>query len=424
MMKSKLSLSFILILFLFSQCKKEEGNDTPIEPSNIAPILVHINDVVIRAAESDTITISAVDGDGDLLTFKLVDNPGFLSILDVVQSDNTTTAQLRIAPGEDVLGSFLTNVLVEDQNGGKNTLSFNIKVEEVFTYTIDSNIIKEIAVNFINSSDYEVESSYFGRATFNGPSVYGIIKIRYLGDNDRNYLKMKAYFKDTEGNFLYEHETYLDQDEVAWGGNYNSNTFVTPEFNIGSFKYLLHLTSLQVELSDIGSIDVSITYNNFNYQPAEGHLKKEGLPYVKEIDSWYQDFQNDGSRQVEVSFCNYNLKDELNREFKWTYCDHYMWNEEDQEFNLVPRETIVSSGEHGYVQSISNTPDYYENDYLSVSQIFLDWRVPGNKNISSTEKEIVSKIKTALEFKTLSELEKNNLFLNGRNQIMQLRSQK
>lgn len=69
--------------------------------------------------------------DRDTLTFTITTNPGFISITDQSQSDDSATATLVIKPGEDIYGIHNATVQVSDGLGGTDSESFTIEVTEL-----------------------------------------------------------------------------------------------------------------------------------------------------------------------------------------------------------------------------------------------------------------------------------------------------
>jgi hypothetical protein len=421
-MKIKILLSISVFVILFSTCKKDEENQIPTELENTIPIFSDINNQTVTAGVTDSVGLIAVDGDSDLLTFSIITNPGFLSIMDFSQTGNTATAKLLIEPNEEITGNFNTTILVEDNQGGADSVSFMVEVNEPIVIVVDSTILKQPNINLINSPDYFVESSYIAKSRTTSSYIYGLIKINYSGFSDRNYVKMDADFKDSEGNIIYSDYTFLDQPNVAWGGHFNSNSFVTPTFNIGYFKIIENLGTYNAELSDIASIDIVITSISFTYAPAEGQMSKQGEPYRVETDSWYQDIIIDGNINIEISFGTFLFIDHLEREYKWTFCDTYKWNNTNQEYLIAPRGTILEIGEYGYSQALSNTPDYLGSNYLNLSAICLDWDVPSKKSGYINEEEIISSLTNRLKNESLSIFERNKLIKETRDKIIELQT--
>ena len=103
------------------------GPPSPSPSTNQAPQFSGISNQTLDVGEIRRVTISATDPDGDQLTFTVSTNPGFVSISNVSQSGNTTTATCEIAP--TTVGSFSATIRVTDGRGGSDTEPFTILVE-------------------------------------------------------------------------------------------------------------------------------------------------------------------------------------------------------------------------------------------------------------------------------------------------------
>src|SRR4030042_5980785 len=104
-MKIKILLTISLFTLLFFSCEKDD-NDTnnTTEPKNNSPVLAKIGFVQVHLGEKEYVELSATDLDGDLLTFSITKNPGFLSITDFSQTGNKATATLVMDPDMSVRG--------------------------------------------------------------------------------------------------------------------------------------------------------------------------------------------------------------------------------------------------------------------------------------------------------------------------------
>jgi len=127
-MKIKLLLIIGVFALLFFSCEKDPDDTS--ESDNKIPVLSSISNKTVAAGETENIELSATDMDGDLLTFSISTNPGFLSITGFSQTGNAATATLVIEPGEDVKGSYNAIIQVNDGEGGIASESFTIEVTE------------------------------------------------------------------------------------------------------------------------------------------------------------------------------------------------------------------------------------------------------------------------------------------------------
>ena len=127
--KMKLRIIFIIaaLLGVCSSCGKESG---PTGPKNTGPKLTEITDQTVNAGETKHVVLSATDQDGDALHFNIPTNPGFLSMTGFSQVDDTVTADLVIAPDENIRGTFDATVRVCDDRGGADSACFIIEVQQ------------------------------------------------------------------------------------------------------------------------------------------------------------------------------------------------------------------------------------------------------------------------------------------------------
>lgn len=419
-MKIKLAFTISLIIVFFSQCKKEETNDSPLDTNN-TPIIVHIDDFIIRATETDTILLQAVDKDGEKLSISLLEDFGFLTLLESTHSGNTTSALLVIQPGEEILGEFHPNIIVKNESGGESQTSFKIEVIEAFTYTIDDNIVKTIEIYFANTSEFEVESAYLGKSNYNSPYIYGLVKLHYIGNESRAFIKLNAVFKDEEGNELFTDESYLKQETVIGLHSFNTNSFVSPSYNLGYYKIIEDLDGYNLNLSDIFSVEIEITSSSYEYQSPYGHLAKINEAYQISDDSWYQNIENDESTSIKIGFNTFILKDHLDREYKWSFPNIFKWDEDQQEYLELDYGSNLSYGDNGYLESLKVSPDYWESNPLKLSNILMDWDVSGKRTNSLLEEEKLSALKLELSCSGLSIDKKNLLIKNYMDQIFSLR---
>jgi photosystem II stability/assembly factor-like uncharacterized protein len=123
---------FYQITAVYSEGESEPSNEVFVElgttPVNAPPVLAGIGGQLATAGQINNVQLSADDADGDFLNFTIQLNPGFLSITDVTQAGNTTTAVLVIAPAENVIGSFSATLQVSDNRGGVDSEDFMIEV--------------------------------------------------------------------------------------------------------------------------------------------------------------------------------------------------------------------------------------------------------------------------------------------------------
>ncbi len=394
-MKNIIVFTISLFILLFSQCKKEDTNSASSDLNN-SPIIVHIDNLTIRAAETDTILIQAVDKDGLKLNFSLLTDPGFLTLIESTHSGNTSNALLVVHPNEEVLGEFYPEIHVENENGVNSQTSFKIEVIEVFSYDIDDNIVKNVDVNLVNTSDYEVQSAYICRSNYTSPYIYGLVKLHYIGNVSRNYIKIDALFQDEEGNTIFSDESYLKNETAVGTYSFNTNSFVSPSYNLGYYTIIENLDRYNSELSDIASVEIEISSSSYEYQIPFGELSKVNEPYQITDDSWYLDIKNTGIEDIEIEFNTFIYKDNQEREYKWSYPDIYIWNEDQEEFIEYDHGCTLSYGTNSYLESLNVSPDYWESNPLQYSKILMNWDPSTKKSTSLNEREKLKTLKLKL----------------------------
>ena len=340
----------------------------------------------------------------------------FFIIFGLVLSVSLTQAQndtMYIMKSGNIIGQYkvteVDSVIFHKPSGTVDT-----------TITNDDSTVIKPKVNLISLPNYQVESAYIGRSSSTSSYIYGLIKVMYVGSSNRNYVKMDADFKDQHGNIIYSDYTYLEQPNVAWGGLYNSNSFVTPTYNTGYFKIIENLANHGAVLTDIESIDISITSSSFTYNPAHGQITLQGTPYRIEIDSWYQDIINDGEITVEYLWNTFMFIDYKEREFKWTFGSTYKWNETSQEYEY---NTTFANEDYGYFRSVYNTPDYLGSNYLNLSSLCMEWDPVTKKSISITDKEMILNLKNSLNNESLTTVERDKLLKKNRDKLIELQSE-
>ncbi|MFA4818773.1 MAG: T9SS type A sorting domain-containing protein [Patescibacteria group bacterium] len=88
---------------------------------NVPPIFtINIGDSIAYVDSQYTQALKAVDVDGDQLTFRLLGAPQFLSVAD---------SYVKGIPRSTDIGKYVIKVEVSDGKGGKDTLSYNLKVD-------------------------------------------------------------------------------------------------------------------------------------------------------------------------------------------------------------------------------------------------------------------------------------------------------
>jgi len=105
--------------------------DVFVRAENNSPKLTEIGNQNVVAGEAKIVQLSAIDSDGDALTFSIVKDPGFLAITGISQVGDTTRAYLVISPATDVIGTFEAIVQVSDDFTGTASITFTVQVSSL-----------------------------------------------------------------------------------------------------------------------------------------------------------------------------------------------------------------------------------------------------------------------------------------------------
>ena len=119
-MRLRLPFAILAATLLGTSCSDANA------PDNNPPRLSGIADQSIAAGETKVTDLIATDSDGDALTFSVIGNPGFISLEDVDQIGDTTTARCVMTPSVAHAGTYSVGIRVEDGRGEHHTRIFSI----------------------------------------------------------------------------------------------------------------------------------------------------------------------------------------------------------------------------------------------------------------------------------------------------------
>ncbi|MFT4022871.1 MAG: PA14 domain-containing protein [Flavihumibacter sp.] len=94
--------------------------------ANSRPVLQSVADIVLRSSDTKTISVQATDGDGDALVFTGIGLPDFATL----SGSGSNAATLSLAPNAGSLGVYPVKVIATDPQGGADTISFQIRVDD------------------------------------------------------------------------------------------------------------------------------------------------------------------------------------------------------------------------------------------------------------------------------------------------------
>jgi hypothetical protein len=138
-MKARLSLAVALLVAGSSACG---GDGVTSADLNRDPSLTPVSDIAVLGGETESVTVSATDADGDQLTLELTPGPGasWAYLTGVSQSGNTTTATLVVSPDMYTVGSYSVTLEVTDEKGGSDSQVVDIAVGESPFLTIGGGV--------------------------------------------------------------------------------------------------------------------------------------------------------------------------------------------------------------------------------------------------------------------------------------------
>ena len=125
-MRSRSTILVLALLTAIGSCRPERTQEPNMPPRFGSMTPQH----TLRAGEVVRDTISATDQDGDPMSFRVIDNPGFLTIADFSQVEgmNSATATLVIAPGTAQTGNYQAMVQVRDSHGAADSATCSFEV--------------------------------------------------------------------------------------------------------------------------------------------------------------------------------------------------------------------------------------------------------------------------------------------------------
>ncbi len=230
-MKLGVLSTIAVVATMFSSCEKSSTG-----PENTAPVLSSIEDQTVTAGQIKDIVISAIDADGNSLTFSIPTNPGFLSITGYSQVADTATATLVIAPNETITGTFDATIQVSDGEGQVDSESFKIEVVAGFSLSDIVGIWTGEAESFINSFTLNLTIDAEGNAS--GTGAEGDLEIssgEWNIDNEGKVTGNNVISIYSAGMLTVEWGHWslqISQDKVTLYGEFSSTALGTMDVNL------------------------------------------------------------------------------------------------------------------------------------------------------------------------------------------------
>lgn len=233
------------------------------------------------------------------------------------------------------------------------------KNDENSTFLVSPDII------LANTSDFQVISAHLGKPDSNSSFVYGIIKFLYSGESHIKYININAKFNDGDNKLIFKESSYIRNITTCYTGfrDYDTNTFLTPEHNVGYYTIIEDLEKHEISLDQIKKIELTISSSDFSFEYPPGILSKVGLPNPAENNYYHQKVENIGDSTVITSFCTALYKTSDNKLFKFSYVSG-IENRTDK--------NIFKPGDKGYILSHNYRPDYL-NDQLILEEVCINW---------------------------------------------------
>jgi hypothetical protein len=196
--------------------------------------LFSIDDQTIMAGQTENIELSATDADGDLLTFSIPTNPGFLSITGFSQVLNKAMATLVMAPDETIIGNFDATVQVSDGQGGVDRVVFTIEVLEGYSL---SDIVGTWAGEASNSNNFSLNFTAEGEVSGNGAGAGGSLEFsaEWSVDNEGKVTGSGVIFISSGGTITVEMGYWslqLSADKTNLSGSFSSFSLGSMDVNL------------------------------------------------------------------------------------------------------------------------------------------------------------------------------------------------
>jgi len=213
----------------------------------------------------------------------------------------------------------------------------------------------------VNDSNYSVEQGAIGYSSEYSDYVYGIIKIKYLGSEDRISIQVDVVFEDENSNRLFTDWSYIWNPKMCkyTSIDYNTSSFFTPTYNTGYYFIIEDLSYYNINLSDISKVYLTITSSSYSYIPPLGRLEKIGN-YYQDDYCWNVNIKNTGEIPVQQMFSQF------------IYDNGYMWGF-PLSYRLVGSNYVYD--DIFYVGETGRLQDWGGYNNLNVIELLLDWDV-------------------------------------------------
>jgi len=178
--------------------------------------------------------------------------------------------------------------------------------------------------NVVVSNRFSAESAYFGLTDFFSDTFEGVIKVKYLGSADLNYLDINVQMIDKNNKEIENYNTLFHNEALCYlidgGYSHNNDNYVTPTNNVGYILFRGSLSSWGIKsLSNIAKIRLLIYSHTFSYAPPQGRISRNGQPYIDKNNCWCINGINDGDKKIRMLSDNalFLYTDSENRLYRW-----------------------------------------------------------------------------------------------------------
>lgn len=221
---------------------------------------------------------------------------------------------------------------------------------------LNSNIISLPII--IDNQNYQLESAYFAKSFSTSANVYGVIKIKYIGQSAESFITTNLEIKNSANQQIVNDEgVYLSNSTCCGIPEINDNitSFATPQYNE---LYYLFLFPVNHSLADFSKGFLRINSTPFIYSAPIGKMEWTNQPYRFARDSWRANLKNSGTIKVYSDLNPFLFRDSFNRTYKWQYP------------SISP--SSFQPGQSGTAETLPITPDYLTT-LLEVERTILGW---------------------------------------------------
>jgi hypothetical protein len=233
----------------------------------------------------------------------------------------------------------------------------------------DGTTVINPVITVVGSTDYQVESDYFGMLSMANKQMKGIIKVKYTGSAGIRYVYATTILYNKDNVALFKGGGYITNVTSCSYGGSNTAYFLTPQSNTGYLFFSGPLNYFGLSsLEDISRIEISFESASFTAQSSLGKFTVMGSPYKDKEGNWCANIMNNGDRSIStyMNYIRFLYIDSKNRLYNWSIPDNYeatYWGEYITYVYKVG-ETAVFRG---------SNPVQYANESFTCIQVCVQW---------------------------------------------------